>query len=151
MRAPDDRRPRRARAPGPGPRGSRSTPRRHHRGRSPRSRPREPPPPALRPAAPRRGNPSRPIRPQGTPRAAASTRWAEPSRSAHRQNYEGLVVEAADAAGAGDLAVGVEARHGRAAGVLGDACHLGLDAAVVAEDAAAGDAVEGEDADRRTA
>src|SRR5215469_2142879 len=67
--------------------------------------------------------------------------------SGEREYHERLVVEATDTVRASDLAVGVEARHGSAAGVLADALHLGANA-LVAEHAAPRDAVEREQPER---
>jgi len=58
-------------------------------------------------------------------------------------------VEAADTAGPGDLSVGVEPRHRRARRHCGKPADLALDA-LLAEDSAPGDAVEGDQAKRRT-
>src|ERR1700733_2844411 len=74
---------------------------------------------------------------------------AEESISADRQEHESLVVEAADTAGPGDLAVGVAPGHGRARRHLGEPADLALDA-LLAEDGAPGDAVEGDQAKWRT-
>src|SRR4051794_25150670 len=53
---------------------------------------------------------------------------AEGSISADRQEHEGLVVEAADTAGPGDLAVGVNPRHGHARRHRGKPADLAVDA-----------------------
>src|SRR5258708_9487286 len=58
-------------------------------------------------------------------------------------------MKATDPAGTGDLAVGIEARHGSAIRVLDDPIDLGLDAGV-AEHPPAGDTVEREDAKGRS-
>ena len=66
--------------------------------------------------------------------------------SPEREHDQGLVVKAGDAARAGDLSVGVEAGDGRAACVPGHVVDLGLDP-FVAQNPAAGDAIEGHEAD----
>ncbi len=67
--------------------------------------------------------------------------------SAHGKDNQGLVVKATDAFGSRNLPVGVEAGHGRSAGVRGDSLYLAPDT-LIAEDTPPRDAIKSNDPER---
>src|SRR5438552_204132 len=106
--------------------------------------PRPPAPPRCEWLSPRRGTAPA----QRETLRAAVPNGPVPPLSTQRENDERLIVEAAHATRARDLAVGVEAGHRRAACVRSDASNLAVDP-FITEHAASGNAVEREVTERR--